>query len=58
MTSTRSEPGTLAYALETADMALTLWDDAVPWRYLRWRRKLREVKRRQKLHAQAMGWKS
>lgn len=49
-------PGSVAYAEETHRMALDLYDDAVPWRYLRWRRKMREVKRRQALHAVAMGW--
>lgn len=70
MRSTTTTPGTLAYAEETNRMAqanhrlaLTNWDNTLPWRYLKWRRVHREVKRGEQIvrdrfnaHAAAMGW--
>lgn len=51
-------PGTLAYAQETHRLALTNFDNVLPWHWLRWWRVHREVRRRMAVHARAMGWKS
>lgn len=70
MTSTSAGPGSLAYAEETDRMAranhrlaLSNYENIWPWRYFKWRRVHREVKRvqgvvrdRLNVHAQAMGW--